>query len=286
MNYNQFIFKTKSSASLNSYDPDFTGDFRNEEEARDGMQSDCEDLAKYQDILMAHETHGLLLVFQGMDGAGKDAAIKHVMSSADPQGCRVQMFKVPGKEERKHDYLHTAAKATPPRGEIGIFNRSYYEHVIADRVHPEKLAEQNLPPDAKGKDLWKKRYNHINNFERYLADEGIVVLKFYLNISKETQREKLLERIARTDKKWKFSMTDVEDRELWDEYMKIYAQVFANSSTETAPWYIIPANHRWFARAAVASIIVDKLKSLHARYPVPNKEQKEKLAKAEKILQA
>jgi PPK2 family polyphosphate:nucleotide phosphotransferase len=249
------------------------------------MQSDCDDLAKYQDILMAHETRALLLVFQGMDGAGKDAAIKYVMSSADPQGCRVQMFKVPSKEERKHDYLQTAAKAIPARGQIGIFNRSYYEHVIADRVHPEKLDEQNLPAHAKGKDIWKRRYGHINDFERYLTDEGITVLKFYLNISKETQREKLLERIARTDKKWKFSMTDVEDRKFWDKYMKIYAEVFENTGTEVSQWHIIPANHRWFARAAVASIIVDKLKSMHARYPVSSKEQKQELSKAEKILQ-
>jgi PPK2 family polyphosphate:nucleotide phosphotransferase len=284
MNLKQFIFDHSGKKSLETHDPNYTANFRNEEEAKDSMQSDCNDLAKYQDILLAHETHGLLLIFQGMDGAGKDAAIKHVMSSADPQGCSVRMFKVPSKEERRHDYLWTAAKAIPARGQIGIFNRSYYEHVIADRVHREKLDEQKLPADVKGKDIWKKRYRHINNFEQYLADEGIMILKFYINISKETQREKLLERINRADKKWKFSMDDVEDREHWDEYQKIYAEVFKHTGTKTAPWHIIPANNRWFARATVVAIIVDKLKFLHAKYPTPNEEQKEELAKAEKIL--
>jgi PPK2 family polyphosphate:nucleotide phosphotransferase len=284
MNLKQFIFNPDAKGSLEIHDPNFTENFRNEEEAKDSMQADCSDLAKYQDILLAHESHGLLLIFQGMDGAGKDAAIKHVMSSADPQGCSVRMFKVPSKEERKHDYLWTAAKAIPARGQIGIFNRSYYEHVIADRVHREKLDEQKLPADAKGKDIWKKRYRHINNFEQYLADEGIVILKFFINISKETQREKLLERINRADKKWKFSMDDVEDREHWEEYQKISAEVFKQTGTKTAPWHIIPANNRWFARATVAAIIVDKLKSLHAKYPAPSEEQKEELAKAEKTL--
>ena len=284
MSYKQFIFKPGSDKFPGSFDPNYTGDFKDEKDAKAGMQIDSNNLAKYQDILMAHENYGLLIVFQGMDGAGKDSAIKHVMSSTDPQSCHVQMFDEETEDEQKHDYLWTAAKAIPARGEIGIFNRSYYEHVLSDRVHPEKLKMQNLPAKLNGKDIWKKRYRQINNFEQYLTENGIEILKFFLYISKDKQREKLLERIARPDKKWKFSLSDIEDRGLWKRYIKIYAEVFENTAAETVPWYIIPANHRWFARAAVASVIANKLKSLHARYPAPRKEQKKELTKAEKML--
>ncbi len=286
MDFGQFIFKSGNNLALESFNSDFIAEFNNEEEAKKSMQEDCTNLAKYQDILMAHEKYGLLLVFQGMDGAGKDSAIKYVMANTDPQGAKVQMFKKPTKIEQKHDYLWTATNALPERGQIGIFNRSYYEHVIADRVHPEKLDEQNLPDKVKEDDIWRKRFRQINNFEQYLVENGFEILKFYLHISKETQREKLLERIARPDKKWKFAMDDVEDRQLWDDYMKIYSDVFENTSTESAPWHIIPANNRWFARAAVASIVVDKLKSLHVNYPTPDDEQQKTLAEAEKILKA
>jgi PPK2 family polyphosphate:nucleotide phosphotransferase len=234
---------------------------------------------------MAHETNGLLVIFQAMDGAGKDAMIKNVMSRLDPQGCEMKMFKAPTEKEVKHDYLWRAAQSVPARGQIGIFNRSYYEHVIAERIHPEKLEQYNFPKSVIGKDIWKKRYRHINNFEEYLLDNGIHVLKFFLNLSKETQREKLLERIERPEKKWKFSIDDVEDREHWDEYMKIYEEVFDHTSTKIAAWHIIPNNHRWFARAAVAGIIAEKLKSLHQKYPTLSGEQQQEIEKAKEMLE-
>ena len=195
------------------------------------------------------------------------------------------MFKAQTEKEVKHDYLWRAAQSVPARGQIGIFNRSYYEHVLVERIHPEKLERQNLPKSATGKDVWKKRYRHINNFEEYLQDEGIHVLKFFLNISKDEQREKLLERMTRTEKRWKFAMDDIEDREYWDEYMKVYEEAFNNTSTKIAPWYIIPDNNRWFARATIASIILEKLKSLHSRYPTPSYEQEKEIKKAQKILE-
>ncbi len=270
---------------LKDFDPNFTADFKDEEQARAGMEKDAEGIAKYQDILMAHETNGLLIIFQAMDGAGKDATIKNVMSNLDPQGCEMKMFKAQTEREIKHDYLQRAACSVPARGQIGIFNRSYYEHVIVERIHPEKLARQNLPADLTGKDIWTKRFRHINNFEEYLLDNGIHTLKFFLNLSKEEQREKLLERMERPEKKWKFSLEDLEDRKHWDEYMRVYEEAFNETSTKVAPWYIIPDNNRWFARAAIASIILEKLKSFHTKYPNPTAEQKKEMAKAQDSLE-
>jgi PPK2 family polyphosphate:nucleotide phosphotransferase len=207
------------------------------------------------------------------------------MSNLDPQGCEMKMFKVPTEREVKHDYLQRAACSVPARGQIGIFNRSYYEHVIVERIHSEKLARQNLSADLTGKDIWTKRFRHINNFEEYLLDNGIHTLKFFLNLSKEEQRRKLLERMARTEKKWKFSIEDLEDRKHWNKYMRVYEEAFERTSTKTAPWYIIPDNHRWFARAAVASIILEKLKSLHSKYPKATTKQKTEMAKAQNSLE-
>jgi PPK2 family polyphosphate:nucleotide phosphotransferase len=285
MNHEQFIYNPEKKMRLKDYDPNFTADFGDEKEAHTSMQRDATDMVKHQDMLMAHETQGLLVIFQGMDGAGKDAAIKNVMSTLDPQGCELKMFKQQTEREVKHDYLQRAACSVPARGQIGIFNRSYYEHVLVERIHPENLERQNLPKNSTGKDIWKKRYRHINNFEEYLLDEGIHVLKFFLNISKDEQREKLLERTTRTDKKWKFAIDDIEDREHWDKYMKVYEEAFNHTGTKIAPWYIIPDNHRWFARATIASIILAKLKSLHSRYPAPSEEQEKEIKKAQKILE-
>ena len=270
---------------LADFDPNFTADFNDEQQARVSMEKDTADIADYQDMLMAHETNGLLIIFQAMDGGGKDATIKNVMSNLDPQGCEMKMFKAPSEKEVKHDYLWRAAQSVPARGQIGIFNRSYYEHVIVERIHPEKLAKQNLPESATGKDIWKKRFRHINNFEEYLLDNGIHTLKFFLNFSKEEQRKKLLERMERPEKKWKFALEDLEDRQHWDKYMKVYEEAFNQTSTKTAPWYIIPDNHRWFARACVASIILEKLKSLHSKYPDTNEKQKKEMAKAQSQLE-
>ena len=283
MNYQQFIYKPGKKNRLKDFDSDFAVDF-SKEKAQKMLKGNAERIAKYQDLLMAHETNGLLVIFQAMDGAGKDAMIKNVMSRLDPQGCEMKMFKAPTEKEVKHDYLRRAAQTVPARGQIGIFNRSYYEHVIAERIHPEKLEQYNFPKSVLGKDIWKKRYRHINNFEEYLLDNGIHTLKFYLNLSKDAQREKLLERIERPEKKWKFSIDDVEDREHWDEYMKVYEEVFEQTSTRIAAWHIIPNNNRWFARAAVAEIIAKKLESLHKKYPTLNDEQNQEIEKAKEML--
>lgn len=283
MNDKHFIYKRGGKNKLKDFDPDYAADF-DEEKAKKMLDENAERIAKSQDLLMAHETNGLLVIFQAMDGAGKDAMIKNVMACLDPQGCEMKMFQAPTEKEVKHDYLWRAAQAVPARGQIGIFNRSYYEQVITERVHPEKLEEYNFPKNALGKDLWKKRYRHINNFEEYLLDNGIHTLKFYLNLSKDEQRERLLERIERPDKKWKFAMDDIEDRELWDEYMKIYEEVFEQTSTGVAPWFIVPNNNRHFARAAVAGIVADKLESLHRKYPTLSGEQKQEIERAKAIL--
>lgn len=285
MNHRQFIYNAGKRMRLADFDPNFTADFETEAQARGNVEKDALEIADYQDILMAHEANGLLIIFQAMDGAGKDAAIKSVMSNLDPQGCELKMFKAQTEPEVKHDYLQRAACSVPARGQIGIFNRSYYEHVIVERVHPEKLARQNLPAESTGNDIWTKRFRHINNFEEYLFDEGIHTLKFFLNLSKEEQRKKLLERMARPAKQWKFSIEDIADRRHWNKYMRVYEEAFERTGTKTAPWYIIPDNNRWFARAAVASIILEKLKSLHSKYPDASEKQKKEMAKAKRSLE-
>ena len=281
----QFIYRPGSGAGLSDFDPRFTGEFSDEKGARDSMAEGAASLARHQDMLMAHETYGLLVLFQGMDSAGKDATIKHVMSAADPQGCEVKMFKESTEKEVRHDYLWRAARALPARGQIGIFNRSYYEHVVADRVHPEKLERQRLPDEVKGEGLWEMRFRQINDFERYLSENGFPVLKFFLNISHAGQRERLLERLERPEKRWKFSSSDIEERGRWDEYMKVYEETFERTSTERAPWYIIPADNRWFARAAVASVVAAKLKSLHTDYPRLDAEQEREMEEARQALE-
>jgi PPK2 family polyphosphate:nucleotide phosphotransferase len=285
MRYSQFIVKPGKKFSLKDFDVNFTGEFKDEREAEEAGRRDIADLAKYQDILAAHEKYGLLIIFQGMDAAGKDPIIKHIMTGVDPQGCETQGFKEPSERERRHDYLWRAVRALPPRGEIGIFNRSYYEHVTVERVHPEKLERWTLPDEAKGAGMWKRIYREINNFEEYLVGNGIHVLKFFLNMSKEKQRERLLERIERTDKRHGFAPDDLEDRRRWDKFIKYYEEAIAATSTKHAPWHIIPDDHRWFAKAAVAAIVADKLKSFHSQYPRLNAEQKKQLEEAKKQLE-
>ena len=280
-----FVYRPGEGEGLARFDPKFTGGFADEGEARESMAREAASLAKYQDILMAHGTQGLLVIFQGMDGAGKDATIKHVMSSVDPQGCEVKMFKEMTEKEVRHDYLWRAARATPARGQLGIFNRSYYEHVVAERVHPEKLERQKLPDEVKGDDLWPKRYRQINNFEQHLVENGIRVLKFFLHLSYEEQRERLLERMARPEKRWKFSPSDVEERAHWRDYMRAYEEAFEQTSTERARWHVIPADSRWFARAAVASVVADTLRSLHAEYPRPDAEEEKEIENAREALE-
>ncbi len=285
MNSKDFIVPPGKKFSLADYDPASTGGVKNKDLAEERLEKDIKDIAQYQDILYAHDVYAVLMIFQAMDAAGKDGAVKHVMSGINPQGCQVYSFKSPSTEELDHDYLWRSMKALPERGRFGIFNRSYYEEVLIVRVHNEILKTQKLPPQSKGKDFWKERFGEINNFEQYLVRNGIHVLKFFLNVSKEEQKRRFLKRIETPEKNWKFSASDVKERQHWDEYMKSYEDMFRHTSTQWAPWYIIPADHKWFTRAAVAHILAHKLKSLDISYPKPTEEHMKELEKARKLLE-
>ena len=266
--------------------PDFTGDFKSEKDAEKSLEKNAGELMKFQDMLMKHEKYGLLIIFQGMDAAGKDPLIKHIMSNVDPQGVETKSFKAPTEKERRHDYLWRVVRALPARGQIGIFNRSYYEHIVTERVHPEKFEVWTLPDEAKGSGIWNRLYKEIRNFEEYLTGNGIHVLKFFLYMSKEKQRTRLLERITKKEKQMGFEMNDIEDRERWDEFMNYYERAIDETSTQKSPWYIVPSDHRWFAKAVVASIIVEKLKSFHSDYPKADEEQQKILEKGRKKLES
>jgi PPK2 family polyphosphate:nucleotide phosphotransferase len=231
------------------------------------LARDVARLAELQERLYAHDRWALLVVLQAMDAAGKDGVIKHVMSGVNPQGCEVHPFKAPSAEELDHDFLWRAARKLPERGRIGIFNRSHYEEVLVVRLHPELLARQKLPGEVVGKDIWKQRFKEIHAFERHLGRSGIAVIKFFLHVSKDEQRRRLLARIDEPAKRWKFSMTDIAERERWDEYMDAYQDMIRATSREEAPWYVVPADHKWFARLVVAAALVDKLESLDLEYP-------------------
>lgn len=287
MNHNPFIVPPGKHIKLKDYDPDFTGKFKSKEEAREKLQSDIGKMAELQDVLYAQDSYSMLLIFQAMDAAGKDGAIKHVMSGVNPQGCQVFSFKAPSSEELDHTYLWRCMKALPERGRIGIFNRSYYEEVLVVRVHPGILESQRLPEKMKNSEkIWKRRYEEINEFEKYLTQNGTVVLKFFLHVSKKEQKERFLKRINTPEKNWKFSFNDVKEREHWDDYMNAYEEMCNRTSTDWAPWHIIPADHKWFTRTAVADIIVSKLKSLDLKYPTLSEEHKQELMKAKEVLEA
>jgi PPK2 family polyphosphate:nucleotide phosphotransferase len=267
------------------FDPAYTDDYPNKKEATKKLQEDIEQLAIQQDMLYAQDTYALLLIFQAMDAAGKDGTIKHVMSGVNPQGCDVSSFKAPSSEELNHDYLWRCMKRLPERGRIGIFNRSYYEEVLVVRVHPEILDAERLPPAVRGKGVWKRRFEDINTFEKYISDNGIVVLKFFLNVSKEEQKRRFLERIDRPEKNWKFSASDAKERAFWDDYQDAYEDMFNHTSTPWAPWYVIPADHKWFTRLAVAEVILHALKKLKLTYPAVSEERKKGLLEARDILE-
>lgn len=255
------------------------------EKAREILEKNKEELAHGQGLLWANNTYSLLVIFQGMDTSGKDSLIKHVMSGVNPQGCRVSNFKTPTKEELDHDFLWRCAVKLPARGEIGVFNRSYYEEVLITKVHPGILENENLPNDGKDKDLWNKRYESINAFEKHLNENGTFVLKFFLHISKKRQKERLLARFEREEKYWKIALSDIEERKFWDEYMKAYEDMLDNTNTEYAPWYVIPADYKWVARTLVSDIIVSKLLSLHQTYPAVSKEALDEIRLARDILE-
>ncbi|MBD2680588.1 MULTISPECIES: polyphosphate kinase 2 family protein [Nostoc] len=286
MNHDAFIVPPGSKISLKkNYDPAYKTDFYQKADALTKLKSDIERLANYQNILYAQNTYALLIIFQAMDAAGKDSTIKHVMSGVNPQGFQVFSFKGPSTEELDHDYLWRTTKALPERGRIGIFNRSYYEETLVVRVHPEMLKKQQLPKFSEGNQIWKQRFQEINNLEKYLVDNGVIILKFFLNVSKSEQKKRFLERIELPEKNWKFSANDVRERAFWNDYMDAYEEVFNHTSTKWAPWYIIPGDRKWFTRLVVADIICTKLEELNLKYPTVTEEHKQQLLEAKRILE-
>jgi PPK2 family polyphosphate:nucleotide phosphotransferase len=254
------------------------------ERAKVVLEKNLEELAEAQELLYADGRYAVLLVFQAMDAAGKDGTIKHVMSGVNPQGCQVFSFKKPSVEELQHNYLWRYAKCLPERGRIGIFNRSYYEDVLVVKVHPELVEEAKLPPGKKGKKFWKARYEDINAFERHLVRNGTVILKFFLNVSKGEQKRRFVERLERPEKHWKFSSADLAERGFWDSYMEAYEDALSATSTDEAPWYIVPADNKWATRAVVADILTNAIGSLDLRYPEVTHQQHQLLEEARKQL--
>jgi len=281
---NEFIVRPGSRPSLKNFDSAYTGGFADEEQAREKLRTDCEEMARLQDKLMAQESHALLVIFQSIDGSGKDGTIKAIAAGLDPQGCTAQNFKKPSEIENKHDYLWRFHLGVPERGRITFFNRSYYEEVISPRVRPERLDEQGLPPRSRAGNIWKRRMTEINNFEQYLTDNGVAILKLFLNLSKEKQAERLLERTEEPEKRWKFSPADMENRGLWDAHVKAHEEMLARTSTKAAPWHIIPADHRWFTALAVADLMARRLRALKPRYPAIRGEDKREMEKTRKQL--
>jgi PPK2 family polyphosphate:nucleotide phosphotransferase len=253
---------------LADFDPGDTADLAiDKKEAKDLLQQDVKALAEWQEKLYAEDRRSLLLIFQAMDAAGKDSAIEHVMSGVNPQGCQVHSFKAPSAQELDHDFLWRTTKVLPERGRIGIFNRSYYEEVLVVRVHPKILQGQKLPPTLVTDRIWQERFESIRDFERHLARNGTAILKFFLHVSKEEQRQRFLDRIEEPGKRWKFSLGDVEERVLWGRYMECYEDMIRNTATGDAPWHVVPAGNKWFTRLVVARTIVGRLERLNPQFP-------------------
>src|SRR5260370_15786348 len=272
---------------LKVVDANDTLDFTKEADkprAKEALAMGVTALAELQDKLYAQDKWAVLLIFQAMDAAGKDGAIKHVMSGVNPQGCEVYSFKSPSSEDLDHDYLWRCMKCLPNRGHIGIFNRSYYEELLVVLVHPEFLAKQKLPPKLVGKNIWEERFEDIRNFEQYLARNGVVVRKFFLHVSKKEQKRRFLDRIDDSFKNWKFSSNDANERDFWDDYMKTYEEMIQRTATKDAPWYVVPADNKWFTRVVVASAVVDTLSSLDLAYPKVDEGKLKELAAAKKKL--
>jgi len=272
---------------LKDVDPDDTLEFTREADkprAKEALAMGVTALAELQEQLYAQDKWAVLLIFQAMDAAGKDGAIKHVMSGVNPQGCQVNSFKSPSAEDLDHDYLWRCMKHLPNRGQIGIFNRSYYEEVLVVRIHPEFLAKQKMPPKLVGKKIWEERFEDIRNFEQYLARNGVVVRKFFLHVSKKEQKRRFLERIDDPLKNWKFSSNDANERDFWDDYMEAYEQMIQETATKDAPWYVVPADNKWFTRVAVAAAVIETLASLDLAYPKVDEGKLKELAAAKKKL--
>src|SRR6516162_9292719 len=267
---------------LRDHDPRDTGGLTTDDKPRvqAALAGGIDELVRLQDMLHAQDKWALLVIFQAMDAAGKDGAIKHVMSGVNPQGCQVFSFKAPSAEELDHDYLWRYMKCLPNRGHIGIFNRSYYEEVLVVRVHPAILEKQKIPPSLTGKRVWEERFEDIRSFERYLSRNGVVVVKFFLNVSKEEQKRRFLERAETPDKHWKFSASDMAEREFWDDYQKAFEDLIRNTATKESPWYIVPADTKWFSRVVVAAGVIDTLSNLGLAYPRVDKAKLAEIAKA------
>ena len=270
---------------LGDHDPRDTAGLREEKKkARELLAQGVEKLAELQDMLYAQDRWSVLLIFQAMDAAGKDGTIKHVMSGVNPQGCQVYSFKSPSAEELDHDFLWRTSKTLPEQGRIGIFNRSYYEEVLVVRVHPELLAKEKIPPRLVTKRIWKERFESIADLEKHLTRNGMVILKFFLNVSRREQKRRFLERLDQPDKNWKFSEADARERQRWKQYMTCYEDAIRRTATPWAPWYVIPADNKWFTRLVVAGAIIDAMEGLHLRYPAVDDSKKKELAAARRIL--
>ncbi|MDX6500474.1 MAG: hypothetical protein QOG23_3734 [Blastocatellia bacterium] len=285
MKHDALIVPPGKKIRLKDFDPAYTGKYHSKEGALEKLETDIVRLSEHQNVLYAQDSCTLLIIFQALDAAGKDSAIKHVMAGVNPQGTEIHSFKAPSAEELDHDYLWRHHKAVPERGRIGIFNRSHYEEVVAVRVHQEFLDAQRLPRRTGKKNIWKERFDQINDFERYLVRNGVEILKFFLNVSREEQRKRFLARLNTPEKNWKFSLADLGERAHWNDYQRAFEAVFNHTSTKWAPWHIIPADHKWFTHVAVADIIVSKLKSLNLKYPTLDKDRKQELKRAREILE-
>jgi len=269
---------------LKDYDPAETLELKSKEHAHEILENGIARLTDLQEKLFAQDRWAVLMVLQAMDAAGKDSTIKHVMSGLNPQGCSVSSFKEPSAEDQDHDFLWRASRVLPARGRIGIFNRSYYEEVLVVRVHQSILARERLPKDLVSDKIWQQRFEDIRAFERYLDRNGILVMKFFLNVSRKEQKKRFLERLDEPEKNWKFSVSDALERKYWDKYMNAYEEMIQNTSTECAPWFVVPADHKWFTRIVVAEALIHGLDKLNLSFPQVGKEKREELKKARAVL--
>jgi PPK2 family polyphosphate:nucleotide phosphotransferase len=270
---------------LKDFDPAETLGLKSKDHAQETLERGVARLSELQAKLYAQDRWGVLLILQAMDAAGKDSTIKHVMSGVNPEGCSVISFKTPSTEDLNHDFLWRTMRSLPERGKIGIFNRSYYEEVLIVRVHPEILAKERMPERVLSDSIWQQRFKDINAFERYLSRNGVVILKFFLNLSKKEQKDRFMERLDEPEKNWKFSASDVLEREHWDQYMRAYEDMIRNTSTKYAPWHVVPADHKWFTRLTVAEAVIDSMEELDLSFPKVDSERRKDLKKARATLQ-
>lgn len=282
---NTFRVDSGKHFKLKDFDPADTGHWRSQERAAEALQEGIQRMADLQDKLYAQDRWALLLIFQAMDAAGKDGAIKHVMSGVNPQGCQVYSFKTPSERELQHDFLWRTTLDLPERGHIGIFNRSYYEEVLVVRVHPEILAGEKTPPSLVGKKIWEERFEDIACFERHMARSGTVIRKFFLHLSKKEQKKRFLKRLEEPEKNWKFSVGDIHERKCWDDYQDAYEDMIRNTATKHAPWYVVPADNKWFSRLVISTVVVDTLESLGLEYPKVDAAKRKELEAAKKSLE-